>query len=221
MTHEEHVLQLVREALGELDHPDARLSATIRKAIRIARLRQDFDNLFWLEFEMMSVESISTIIPVKDEIRPHYSKDEWNRLGARTLQMYGAERTIKYEPLAEGSLDRTATTKFLLSVREIEDKLDFFASQERQLEGLVRNPTRAFSGSDMGMMSRVAFTGQRMLIEIRSILERIRQRVHRFLSVTETETVRGQTFSGAFERNRAFVENKLGELCPEAQEKLL
>jgi hypothetical protein len=52
----EYILNLVNEALNNIDDQNIPLSTIIRKSIHIARLRNDFINLWWLEWEMISID---------------------------------------------------------------------------------------------------------------------------------------------------------------------
>jgi hypothetical protein len=49
-----------------------------------------------------------------------------------------------------------------------------------------------------------------------AVLERIKGRVHSFLSNTEKQLLFGQINADIFEANRQYVDLKLGKLCPEA-----
>ena len=49
-----------------------------------------------------------------------------------------------------------------------------------------------------------------------SILVKVHSRVHDFLSQTEKQLIFGQIHSDIFEKNRSYVDLKLGALCPDA-----
>jgi ABC-type transport system involved in cytochrome c biogenesis ATPase subunit len=68
---------LCRRLFAEFDGPDYRLSSVRRKAIRIARLRNDYENLWWLQAEMLADSDKEARNRIKKELLPHYSKDEF------------------------------------------------------------------------------------------------------------------------------------------------
>jgi hypothetical protein len=55
----------------------------------------------------------------------------------------------------------------------------------------------------------------------KAILERIKSRIHDFLSQTEKQLLYGQIHADIFEQNRQYVDLKLGELCPDALAKFI
>lgn len=55
----------------------------------------------------------------------------------------------------------------------------------------------------------------------KSILSKIQSRIHDFLSQTEKQLIFGQIHSDIFEKNRSYVDLKLGELCPDALTKFV
>jgi hypothetical protein len=200
-------LELLQAALDAVDDQAVSLSKIVRMAIRIARLRQDYDSLLWLELEMHSLVTNCPEPPILDEIRPHFTADEWTAAVTKAVSTYTSDRRLTMniaEPLAPPT-----GGSFGWSVPELERKEKWFDQEGHQIEekGLA-------SPRGPAAWERLRYMAEATSVEIKSILERIRQRVHRFLSITETEIHDGQTLSGAFERNRAFVEQRLHSECP-------
>src|SRR4051794_22930056 len=79
---------LVRSALEDVDDPTVRLSALIRKAIRIARLRNDYAALLWLDMEMRPLEDTETKQRIANEIAPHFTREEYERVAGQTVKAY-------------------------------------------------------------------------------------------------------------------------------------
>ena len=77
MTNTENILILTQDTITELNNANFPLSAVLRNCIRIARLRNDFENHFWLEFEMISIEDLSRLDFINKEIRSHFTKKEF------------------------------------------------------------------------------------------------------------------------------------------------
>ncbi len=71
-------LELLQNTFDEFDSPNYRLTNVIRKEIRIARLRSDYDNLLWIEEEMLSQENKQASSILERGKRSHYSINEFN-----------------------------------------------------------------------------------------------------------------------------------------------
>src|SRR5207248_11322913 len=80
------ILKLVREALDELDAARP-LSAVIRKAIRIARLRNDYEALWWLQLELVSMSDDKAIMQLKIELASRLGRDKYLELVPPTLDL--------------------------------------------------------------------------------------------------------------------------------------
>src|SRR5207302_1400562 len=101
-----------------------------------------------------------------------------------------------------------------LSVGEIEAEI---ASLESQIKTAVPPPglhTLDLYHRDQTLseLRRIMTTKKDLL---RAILERIRQRVHDFLTQTERELVYGQANADIFERNRQYVDARIRVIAPE------
>jgi len=212
------ILSLVTQALEELESKQAPLSAVIRKAIRVARLRNDYDNLAWLGLEMYSFKEEDKRRQLAREVVPHYTKQEFEALRKRHAETYIEERTFA-ELTEDGRV--VDTDKLLgLSVPQIENQVQFF---ERMAAEAVVPPglhpvDLYFVEKDKSQLRLIA---ERMVLEYNNVLQRIAQRVHDFLSSTEKQIAYGRIHSDLFERNREYVELKLGQLCPDAIEQFV
>lgn len=218
MNPEQYLLDLVREALDELETREAPLSASIRKAIRIARLREDWLNLFWLKWEMISIVSDSERKASVGEVLPHLSKDQYAFFRTRNVMAWTSERD---SASVDEKLKITRGDNILAkSVEEIEVLQEYYENMAEDATtppGL--HPLDAYfvnkEAGDLKFMARI------MSSECQAIQSRIRNRVHDHLGQVESQLVFGQMYADPFERNRKFVIERLGQIAPEALEKFI
>jgi len=210
---QEHILSLVSHALDALEDNTVPLSATVRKCIRVARLRNDFVNLLWLLWETVNFADQDHRISVLDDMLVHLSKEQYAHYSKKFGEAWIHERecasvTDKLEVVFEDNI-------LPKPVSEIELDCERFSRQTAETatpQGL--HPHDLFFVNESNTRSR---TISRVLeASYRSILERIRNRVHDFLSQTEKQLLFGQIHADIFEQNRLYVEVRLGQLCPDA-----
>ncbi len=77
----DRTLNLVQTTLDEFDSPNYKLSSVLRKAIRIARLRNDYENLWWLQEEMLADDDKEARNRIQKELLPHYSREQFLATG--------------------------------------------------------------------------------------------------------------------------------------------
>lgn len=214
MTAQDRILELVNKALDELDSPEVALSTVVRKAIRIARLRNDYDNLWWLGLEMIFFND-SEIRKLHDEIICHYTKERFEVLRKMYTESYINER----ESLSLDERNRIINKGGMLST-----SVDDIEVTTNQLEMIVKaistpqglHPLDLYRKEEANAACRdKMFT---LIQNRRSILARIKHRVYDFLSKTERQLVFGQINADIFDKNRQFVDTRLVQICPEAVE---
>ncbi len=93
MNTSDKVLALVQQALSELDHSEVPLSSVIRKAVRVARLRNDFEALYWLQLELVTRTKENTR-DIEAQTRPHFLEVEFKEMDYRFLMRYLRDRTV-------------------------------------------------------------------------------------------------------------------------------
>jgi hypothetical protein len=213
------ILELVHQALSEIDDSNRSLSSVIRKCIRIARLRNDFDNLFWLEYEMSAVDDEDTKREILLEIAHHYTKDELLVLKVRVVNAYLKERhCLSYDERSGEFVDKDQIAKGTVS--ELEDavrRLNAEAESSSAPNGLT--PIDLYFVDKQCSANRTVL--RRMVGECSSVLGRIENRVHEFLSITEKQLLYSQINADIFERNRQYVDERLKTISPEALDQLI
>ena len=210
MCHNDLTLSLVHKALDELDQPESRLTSVIRKALRIARLRNDWQALYWLQFEMVPYADKQARRRAVGEVVAYFSQDSFVKLHERTLEDSIASRALAIID-ATGNIDNDKLTA--LSVPELDEAI---AGNARAITAAVPPNLDPFDAANFHQrqndLKRHAdlHDGQ-----LRRVLTRIAQRVHDYLSVVERQLVLGQLQSDVFEDNRRYVDERLRDLAPE------
>lgn len=211
MSPNEYILSLVNDALRDIESDNIQLSSIIRKCIRIARLRNDYVNLWWLNWEMMGLPNKNSIHETTQEIIPHLSKDEFESYKNEFALKWIAERKIV---AVLEDLKVTEDNICALSVGEIE-----ISNTNNRRTANNSNPPAGLHPLDLYFkeesLAKTRLISNTLADGGEKILERIRQRGHDFLSKTEKQLLFGQINADIFESNRQYVDLKLGELNPE------
>lgn len=217
MDRNDYLLQLTSETLNNLENNQVPLSTSIRRSIRIARLRNDFDNLLWLEWEMCNLTKEDQRNPVIAEVLPHYTSEGYKLLASKYYLEWANEREIVQVTVKLEKKDGKILAK---SVPEIENDLNSYARLE-----LESKPPNGLHPVDLYFVdqskTQIRIMASEMAKNCSSVLEKIKQRTHRFLSNVEKQLMFGQVHSDIFEKNRQYVELKLGEICPDVMGKFL
>lgn len=216
MNTSDKVLALVQQALSEVEHSEVPLSTVILKAIRVARLRNDFEALYWLQLELVTLTK-ENARDIEAQTRPHFLEVEFKEMDYRFLTRYLRDRTVT-------DIDENGN-----AVRD--DKITNFGvgEIEAQVESLRLAVERAVTPTNLHHLDtyfmergnaqvRTALSLQ--IRELERVLSRIRVRVHDYLSVCEQQLMFGQVNADIFERNRRYVQERLSAIAPDALEKM-
>lgn len=209
-------LTLVQDALEELDRPEGRVSVATRKAIRVARLRNDWKAVYWLQLEMESFMDREARRRVLAEVAPYFSREELNRFHKQVIADSLSSRTA-----AVFELDNTVSTDKVcgLGVPELETVIESFATkaQGRSLPPNL-HPVDAYFllQEEKKRRSDAEFS----VGELRKVLSRLSQRVYTYLSQVERHIRHGQLEADAFEQNRQYVDAQLKKVAPEVLDQL-
>lgn len=211
------VLDLVQRALDELDSPGARLSSVIRKAIRVARLRRDYDSLYWLAMEMRTIGDEEAKKDIYYEVAPHLTRAALETLHKQSIGAYIARRSSAHLEFSEGGGKGGVLS---LPVPEIEVRIENLREGIRDLT----TPTTLSSSEYLYLEERQGGARAKLhlsLTEWTAILQRISQAIYDYLSRTEQQLYFGQANSDIFEQNRLFVHDRLRQLFPTVLEQFV
>lgn len=216
-TTSERVLALLDDAFRALADAGVPLSEVAAIASRIARLRNDFDNLFWLELEQRSISTKEDFESLQQEFAAHYSEAGLNSLTKQTTLSWLKDRTTEIP----GGLDVN------------EDKELALANSLKEIEAQIETVDAMTGGSPIpeGMHTldvHAAFKEKQQLAVFaarskqahKRVLDRIERRIRLFLSGTETQVAFGQINADIFEHNRRYVDEQLAKVSPRALEQV-
>lgn len=208
--------ELVQRGLAAADDPAHPVSALARLALRVARLREDWDAVWWLSIETRSLGEGSDAFKtdLADEVRAHFTGLDIKAVNKRHGDLYLAERAVSH--FDEHNRPTAATCS--MSLDEIEHQIVAIraASEPNLPPGLA--PVDVYKLRQSQEEARLI--GLRSIRELGTVLGRVRNRIAVYLARTEKEILFGQYASDAFERNRGFVDGKLGAVAPDALESM-
>jgi hypothetical protein len=194
--------------MDQFDDPSVTLAVMLRRCIRIASLRGDAVNLFWLTIETRDNTADS----------PTPRKGLAERLSA---EWSAQQRSQFLAPEMEAWMDRRAMPDgknvYGMSIQNIEDHVREIRAQEASLI-----PPPGMTPLDLGLRMLDIDKTRPKLLEVRLPLERIlartRQRLWEFLIETEHELTFGEASAETFDRLRSYVDQQLTVLAPPALE---
>jgi len=214
MNTSDYILNLVSRTL---ESTSLSVSEAVRQSARIARLRNDYVNLWWLEWEMFDVTDKEQRTRLLHEVISHFTKDQFTNYQKKFYEQWVDERRVVH--IEDG---KVSSKDMILhkGISEIENDLDHYVK------------LGAEAVSPQGLHSLDLYYSEQRNREVKSIariteknckniLSRVKNRVDVYLSNVEKQIVFGQIHSDIFEENRLFVDRKLGELCPDALSKFV
>ena len=217
MSESSELLELVQSTITAVDNGTVKLSAVIRSCIRIARLRNDFVSLLWLQREIIDNQNEFERKRVFSEITPHFTKELFDHYNKFFLEMWMQERpAILFE---DGRIEKTDMI-IGKNVAELENELD----------GMIDTYNKAQTPTGMHPLDTAVLEKQNFYLRVQTqayinhyqkILENIKNRVYDFLGQTEKQLRYGQFHADIFEQNRQYVELRLNQVCPEALKELV
>ena len=192
----ERIFNLVQEAFDDLENHEIALSSVIRKAMRIANLRNDSKNLAWLKLNIIDV------LP-----------DNKKQVLSLNVALEDMEEYIHYREIYASPDDFNATKRekkvFMKGIPEIENTINRLKSEiDRE------NPISVKEKDELFKLSLY-------LDEYTLIIKKLENKVHEFLSNTEKQISYEKINEDIFEKNRQYVNSKLNLIAPEVLEKFI
>lgn len=195
----ERVLRLVEQALDELADPTIPTSVALGRAIRIARLRSDGDNLIWLTLEARTAGEQASRDRVIEEVQPYFADyDELRRRWRAYVEEYLAARTFRIG-------DEEKVPAF--GIAEVEARIES-AQEMVTAEGA--------QGDEHGALLEARLTAA----QLREVLARVRFRLIDYLTRVEKQIIFDELATSIFEGHRRYVDGRLQEVAPDALEQL-
>lgn len=208
MTLAQESRELLRAALDAFDLPTNTVSASARRALRIAALRRDYVNQLWLHHELIDLSGGKGQDPAGAKIRQQLTA----LLSAEEAQHETFQVLVRYQ-----------------RHRQESDSTNVLASSLGQLESLLAEYRRVYDGMvipsnltpiDTYMYARDVDSGKAKLIPLiqthEMILERVKSSIHSFLVATECELEWGQQEASLFLRAQEYINTALAQHAPAA-----
>lgn len=207
------VRELLRVALDEFDLPSTTLSASARRAVRIAALRRDYVNQLWLQWELTDLQASMTqklqepaISMINDQIEALLGADEGRRESHRAVLQFERNRTF----LVDG-----AAKVFGQSVGQIEQEL----AMVRRTYDEMTVPAN-LTPIDTYFVSKTMDSSKATLLptiqRLEQMLERVKSAVYSFLVTTESQLDDGQRESSLFLRAQDYINSSMAKYAPDA-----
>lgn len=197
---------LLDRAFDQLADSRTPLSAALDTATRIAQLRRDHPNLWWLRLETVGLERTADWKMVDADMQGHFSGAEYTTVRDEVIHQFMVRRSHEVDG---------QDVVVAQSVRELEGLLslsDEAVRASQPPEGL--HPVDLYFAHERYQKTLVALAPRRQ--QAVDVLNRVRARVYAYLLQTEAAIELSQVASGAFERVRVAVDARLGEVAPEA-----
>ena len=216
----DRIRQLLDEAFAAIDDGGCLVSTILRKAIRIARLREDWSNVIWLSLELTDAAEpngqMRAFHMALGAQAAHFEADHLAALWKGAFRNWANRRTAKVWRLEGGYEDEAKVLKW--SVPQIENHIADL--REKRGEAMSPDPEHMtpfyepFGRAHARKDAEIYYDTMAGLFA--DILERIRQSVHGFLSKTEKELLTGHTYAKAIYADIQSTIEGLQELAPSA-----
>lgn len=209
MTNQEYISNLASRLLEKIYDQSILLSSLINESKRIAKLRGDFKNLWWLEWETCNINEKTKLQEFPKSIESKFDQIEYKKLCVEFWEKWISERQI---PLYDKNQNITSQENVLpSSVGEIESKLSTTISKRNGLSDTSgMHPLDKYFVEKENTQIRMLYLNYEE--SYLNILSRIKTRLHNFLSETELEVMSGKVLSSFFDKNKTYVETELCRL---------
>lgn len=209
MAGSEDAREIVRQALVDLASAKE-LGPTLEQCIRVAELRPDYWNLWWLRYEALGFDKRATT-ELDLVMRLRIPAEQYRSYRTKILEdLMERHKMAHIESKRKQLEDRVAA----YSVGELDAQID---ELDRHIRGSL--PPQGLAALDLYDSNKrheyIQDTLGPTLTEFRKVRSRIRERLHRFLVESEASIVFGQTAATAFERTRRYVDGELASIAPD------
>ncbi len=184
-----YIIDILNKALDNASNSDYLVSSLILSAQRVARLRCDVVNLWWMEYETC-VDPLSQMKEISEVMFYKFSADSYNANLLNFGEQWENERI-----LARSNFDN-------------QDQLDktFLSLSVSEIENRIRSISLGMNGGGKAVDEKTV----QDLEVLYNMLSRIKSRIVDFFLSTEQEIMLGDDLSQYFKENKFFVESYLG-----------
>jgi hypothetical protein len=206
LNNQDYIIQLTSQLLEKVYDKNVLLSSLINGSKRIAKLRGDFKNLWWLEWESCNINEKSKLQEFPKSAESKFDQTEFTKLSVEFWEKWVSERQF---PTYDKNQNSKKNDNILASsVEEIESRLLTTISKRNSLSVTSgMHPLDKYFVEKENTQFRMLFLNEEE--SCLNILSRIKTRVHNFLSETEFEIISGKVLSSFFDKNKTYVETEL------------
>lgn len=206
MTNQDYILQLTSRLLERVYDKNVLLSSLINESKRIAKLRGDFKNLWWIEWETCNINEKSKLQEFPKSVESKFNQIEFKKLSTVFWEKWISERQIPTYDNNQNIINQD--TILPLSVEEIESRLSITISKRNSLSDTSNmHPVDKYFVEEKNTQIRMLYLNYEEAYL--NILSRIKIRLHNFLSETEFEIISGKVLSSFFDKNKTYAETEL------------
>lgn len=213
-----NVRELLRVAFDEFDLPATTVSASARRALRIAALRRDYVNQLWLQWELTDLTAGKTqkwqdpvITKIKAQIEALLGAEEGRNESFRAFLQFERNRSHQ---------DGGKHVVLAFSLGQLEQSLTL----ARHVYNDLAVPANLTPIDTYFVAQGIESGKANMLTSIQQqeqILERVKTAIHSFLVATESELDEGQEDSPLFQRAQEYINTALAKYAPKALAKFV
>lgn len=216
MNEKDRILEIIRSTQNSLYRD--KTSKTLNDCMRIAILRNDFVNQWWIKWEFCTLTDSESMRGYPLTIQHKFSLDKFKELWEKYQMAWFNERKIS--DADSKTLNVRPGNLYGFSVTELENKID---TTQNTINGLSSNQNLSPSAAYEFEMSNFKMrTILEQSINIwKNILDNIRNRAADFLNQAEFDMLSGKTYSDIFLRTKEFVDTSLAKIAPEVLQKFL
>lgn len=203
-----YILNVVQQTMSRMYDSHTTLSQLANEAKRIAKLRHDVINLWWLDLEIIPYKS-GFIAEYNENIRYKFPKEEFLEIAKKYRDNWLEERTVSIYN-NDGSI-KEKNMVFPASVGEVEARIEQIKLNQTSLPNTdgMHTLDKYYQERENSKIQGIL---NQSLGEYVNIVTRIKNRIYDFLSDTELSLIAGNELSTYFEKNKTFVEEELIKL---------
>ena len=210
---DEYILGLIKDALAASNN--ARVSALLETAKRIAIFRQDFENLWWISLEFCNCNK-TEFQKIDNQMKPKFPYEQYKKLSMLYSNLWMDERSLS-QIYQNGKMVACSDQICPDGIYELESRLE---STQRSTCSLINtqgmHPLDVYYAEHDNVKARMFLNASYTQFE--AIILKIRRRVVDYLVDSERQVVYGNTMSNYYDENRRWVQLKLDTYNPSFNE---
>lgn len=201
----DYILKIVQAALSNAGSSDYPTSSLLKDAQRVANLRRDYVNLWWILQELQGSQK-NGLKEIDCEMKGKFVYSEYESLGKDYLIKWINERLINEIDTNGRIINKDQVYPYC--IYDIEERIQ---SIDMQFNSLIN--TKGMHTLDVYYLEQQNACNRAVLNllreQYRNIDHRIRDRVTNYLVESEMQLIQGDSLSRYFENNKQWVEEKL------------